>query len=374
MKVLHLITELELGGAERLLVTMLPRLDRKRFEVSVAYLYGEAPLRPELERAGIRVTKLDSQSKCDLRAFSRLVQLLREERVEILHTHLIQADLMGYFAARRARVPVMISTKHNTHYFRSHASWLARLDAFVNRRLTRVVAVSDAVKDFYIRTQQLAADRIEVIHNGIDLERFRDAKPLARSALGCTDSERIVCAVGSLTEKKGHSVLLRAWSEVVRAQAAARLLLVGDGPLRGELERRVGELGLKDMVRFLGRRQDVPEILRASDLFVLPSLWEGFGIVVVEAMAAGLPVIASNVDGVGEIVRPEQDGLLVSPGDPAGLAQAVLRVLNDRQFAQQLAGAGAERAARFSIMASAEALQRLYATLPTRSSPSQDAK
>jgi glycosyltransferase involved in cell wall biosynthesis len=362
-KILHLITELELGGAERLLATLLPRLDRARFEASVAYLYGDAPLRPELEAAGLRVTKLDSRGKLDVTAFSRLVELLRRERFDILHTHLIQADLMGYFAARRARAPVVVSTKHNTHYFRSHAPWLSRLDAFVNRRLTRIVAVSHAVREHYVQTQRLDPARIEVIHNGIELERFRGARPLARSALGLRDDERFVCAVGSLTEKKGHDVLLRAWGDVKNRQPNARLALVGDGPLRAELERTVEALGLRASVSFLGRRPDVPEILRAADLFVLPSRWEGFGIAVVEAMAAGAPVVASSVDGVREIVRDQQDGLLVPPGEAGRLAEAVAALLADPARAKQLADSARQRAEEFSIQATADRLAGLYASL-----------
>jgi glycosyltransferase involved in cell wall biosynthesis len=363
MRILHLITELELGGAERLLATTLPRLDRKRFEVSVAYLYGNAPLRVELERAGIRVTKLDSRRKLDFAAFARLGRLLRDERIEILHTHLIQADLLGFFAARRVRVPIVVSTKHNTHYFQSHGGWLERLDAFANRRLNRIVAVSEAVKRFYMETQRLDAAAIEVIHNGIELEQFRSSPPLEKFTLGLRETDKLVCAVGSLTEKKGHALLLHAWPEIVRAQPNARLALVGDGPLRGELERLTDSLGIRATVQFLGRRRDVPSILRAADVFALPSLWEGFGIVVVEAMAASVPVVASSVDGVCEIVRDGVDGLLVPPKDSKRLGEAIVRVLNEPALAKQLTAAAQEHAEQFSIQNTVGRLEALYESL-----------
>lgn len=363
MKILHLITELELGGAERLLTTMLPRFDRARFDVSVAYLYGDAPLRAELEKNGVRVIKLDTKGKLDVAGFSRLAQLLRDERIDILHTHLIQADLLGFFAARRAGVPVIVSTKHNTHYFRSHGMWLPKLDAFVNRRLSRIIAVSEAVKQFYVQTQKLGADHIEVIHNGIDLDQFCDASPIAKSELGVDDSDLLVCSVGSLTQKKGHSVLLQAWPDISKACPRARLLLVGDGPLRSELEQRAHALGSGERVRFLGRRQDVPSILATADLFVLPSLWEGFGIAVVEAMAAGVAVVASDVDGVREIVRHERDGLLVPSGEPGKLADAVVSLLGAPNRAKALSEEGRRRADEFSIQQTVERLQKLYERL-----------
>src|ERR1051326_5960576 len=153
-RVLHFITELEVGGAERLLVSILPRLDKTRFEPSVVYLYGD-DLRPELERAGIRVTRIQSRGKFDFAAFSQLVQLMRAEKIDILHTHLIQPDPLGLVAARRAKLAVIISTKHNTNYLQSHAVWLPRVDAFVNRRVTKIIAVSEAVKKHYIEKQRL---------------------------------------------------------------------------------------------------------------------------------------------------------------------------------------------------------------------------
>lgn len=358
-RILHFITELEVGGAERLLVSVLPRLDRTKFEVSVAYMHGD-DLRPELERAGIRVTRLKSRSKFDLAAFSQLTQLLRDERIEILHTHLIQADILGYFAARRAKVPVIVSTKHNTNYFQSHGAWLPPVDGFVNRRLTRIIAVSEAVKSFYVTTQKLAADRIEVIHNGIDLAAFQQAVPVSTEVLGAKPSEKIVCCVGSLKEKKGHAVLLRAWPDVISRRSDARLVLVGDGPLRDELHEAANHSGVRETIRFLGNRADVPAILRASNVFVLPSLWEGFGIAVVEAMAAGVPVVASRVDGVCEIIRDGQDGVLVTPYDSEKLAQAIVELLNDGERAKNLVASAGKRAEEFSINTTVQRLQALY--------------
>ncbi|MSR65684.1 MAG: glycosyltransferase [Verrucomicrobiae bacterium] len=358
-RVLHFITELEIGGAERLLVSILPRLDRTKFEPSVVYLHGD-DLRPELERAGIRVTRINSKGKFDVAAFSQCVQLLRDEKSDILHTHLIQADLLGFFAARRARVPAIISTKHNTNYFHSHALWLPRVDAFVNRRVTRIIAVSAAVKKHYIEQQQLPAEKIEVIRNGIDLGRFRNAQPIDKTTLGLKPADKLVVCVASLKVKKGHSVLLQAWPHVVAKHRNACLALVGDGPLRDELKRAASPLPFDGTVHFLGNRSDVPAILAAADVFVLPSLWEGFGIAVVEAMAAGVPVVASRVDGVCEIIRDRQDGVLVPPSEPDKLAQAIVELLSDGEWAKQLVDSAHKRAEEFSIQATVERLQALY--------------
>jgi glycosyltransferase involved in cell wall biosynthesis len=363
MKVLHLITELELGGAERLLATVLPKFDQAKLEVSVAYLYGDAPLRSGLEQAGIRVTKLDSRSKFDWATFSRLVKLLRHERIDILHTHLIQADLLGYFAGRRARVPRIVSTKHNTHYFRAHHGWLARFDPLVNRRLSCIVAVSEAVKQFYIQTEGLDPSLIEVIYNGIDLEEFQKAKPLGKSELGLKETDLVVCAIGSLTEKKNHSFLLQIWPDIAQRIPRAHLVLVGDGPLRPILEKLGDDPRTTGKVHFLGRRSDVPSLLRTADLFVLPSLWEGFGIAVLEAMAAGIPVIASNVDGIREIVRTGQDGLLLDPRSAQAWQDAIQTLLTDPVQARTLATSARSRAQQFSLRDTVSKLESLYERL-----------
>lgn len=361
-RVLHFITELEVGGAERLLVSILPRLDRTKFEPSVVYLHGD-DLRPELERAGIRVTRINSKGKLDLGAFAQLVQLLRDEKIDILHTHLIQADLLGFFAARRAKVPVIISTKHNTNYFQSHAVWLPRVDAFVNRRLAKIIAVSEAVKKHYIETQRLPADKIEVIHNGIELERFRNAKPIDKTTLGLKPADRLVVCVASLKEKKGHAILLKAWPHVVAKHPNAHLALVGDGPLRDTLKQSADSLPVRETIHFLGNRSDVPSILASADVFVLPSLWEGFGIAVVEAMAAGVPVVASRVDGVCEVLRIHQDGVLVQPCDSQGLATAIIAMLDGRPQVGQLVAKASQRAEEFSVNRTVERLELLYSSL-----------
>lgn len=363
MRVLHLITELDVGGAEKLLAMTLPRFDRARFDVTAAFLHGPAPLCEELEGAGVRVHKVDTRNKLDFAAFRRFVHYLRTERVEVLHTHLIQADILGYFAARRARVPVVISTKHNTNYFQSHARWLAALDAHVNRRLNRVVAVSTAVRAFYLEQQALPSDHVEVVPNGIDTRSFASAAPIGKALLGLGLNTRIVTCVASLKEKKGHAPLLRAWPEVLKRCPEARLVLVGDGPLRDELGRLAESLGTSLQVVFLGVRSDVASILKASDAFVLPSLWEGFGLAVVEAMSAGLPVVATSVDGVREIIRNGQDGILVPPNDPPRLAEAIVELLTNRSRAALLAQSARERAEEYSVQQMVDRLQEMYERL-----------
>ncbi|MEI6084870.1 MAG: glycosyltransferase [Verrucomicrobiota bacterium] len=363
MNVLHLITELDVGGAERQLVALAPRFNRSRWNVTVAYFHGSGHLRPELEEDGIAVTKLDSRHKGDLGALVRLVRLLREQRIDILHTHLIQADLLGLLAAQLTRVPVTISTKHSVDYFTRQGRWLTKVDTFANRHFTRLVAVSESVKNHYIKTQHLPPAKIEVIYNGIDIAGLECAPPISRTELGVAPDTKIICAVGTLSERKGQSFLLEAWPTVLTRHPSSVLVFVGDGPLQASLEATAKSAGLHDSVRFLGRRSDVPAILHAADLFVLPSQTEGFGLAMVEAMAASVPVIATTVGGVPELARHEHEALLISPRNAPALAGAINTLLDDPGRATALATAARQRVEQFSIQHTVRRLESCYESL-----------
>ena len=349
-RVLNFITELNVGGAERLLAAVLPRLDRAKIEPQVAYLHGDAPLAADLEKAGIRVHDLRSMKKFDPLPAGRLARLLRQERIEILHTHLIQADILGYWAAWLARTPVIVSTKHNVRYYDRQDRRLRPVARWVERRVNAVVAVSSAVSAEYQH-----ARRLEVIHNGVDCGRFTP-QPLPAGG-------SIVC-VANLTQQKGHRILLEAMRRLLPEFPDLRLELAGDGRLRDELKTRAAQLGIAGRVNFLGTVPDVQPVLARASVAVLPALWEGLGLSVLEAMAMARPVVVTNVDGLREIVTHERDGLVVQSGDVVALADAIARLLRDRALAQRLADAAhAHVVSTFSIEHMARRLEDLYEEL-----------
>ena len=352
--VLHFITELNVGGAERLLVEVLPHLDRAKVESQVAYLHGNAPLAQELERHGIRVHALRSWRKFDPRPSWRLARLLEREQIDILHTHLIQADIIGFWAVRLAVTPLLVSTKHNVHYYEQRERWLRPLTRQIERRADAVVAVSNAVAMEYSH-----AHRLEVIHNGVDCAKFAP-QPLPAGG-------PVVC-VANFTQQKGHRVLLEAFARLAPEFPDLQLELAGDGPMFEELQARSVRLGLMRSAKFLGAMADVRPALTRARLVVVPSLWEGLGLALLEAMALGRPVVASAVDGIREIITTGEDGLLVPAGDVSALTEAMQQILRDRELAQRLAVAGRERVVQaFSIEQMARKLERLYESL-TRAS------
>jgi len=350
-----LITELNVGGAERLLTEVLPRLDRAKVEPQVACLHGDAPLTAVLEKAGVRVHHLRSSQKFDPRPVWHLARLLERERIEVLHTHLIQADILGYWAGRLARTPAIVSTKHNVRYYERQERWLRPVARWVERRMNAIVAVSSAVA-----TEYGHARRLWVIHNGVDCKKF--------SPLPVPSHGPVVC-VANFTMQKGHRILLEAVARLVPEFPGLQVELAGSGPMQDDLQARAGRLGLANRVAFLRTVQDVRSVLARASMFVLPALWEGLGLAVLEAMAMGRPVIVTDVDGLREIVTHERDGLVVQSGDVVALAEAIARLLRDRALAQRLGDAARAHVVEdFTIERMARRLEDFYESLAGRKS------
>ncbi len=368
-RILYVIEGLGLGGAERLLVETLRVLDRAQWSVSVVALCDRHQLVPELRNMGIPVSAFQCCSMSDYWQAARwLVRHLRAHPVDILHSHLFTANLLSrWVRAHVAPHPRLVTTLHNPDYTDDAGrGWRLHLrksvDAWSARSVDQFVAVSKYVSEDY--RQQLGLHNVEVVHNGVNLERLRTARPAAasiRAELCLVDDAFLFVHVGRCSEQKGPRVLLDAFARVAQQHADAHLLYVGDGPLRDELSQRLNQHDLEGRVTWWPHRLDVPEILAAADLFVFPSLFEGFGLGLVEAMGAGLPVIATRVGGILEIVRDRVDGWLVNPRDVSGLAEAMSQLLMSPQLRHQLGTAAQERVeARFEISVQARHLENIY--------------
>lgn len=340
-RVLHLITRLPVGGAERLLVDVVRRLDPARFESVVCCIQAKGELAAELEAAGIPVHCLERMrsKRFDWRAVFDLRRFLRRERITLVHSHLYHANLYGRLAAFLSGVPA-VATVHNVYartklHRRLLNRWLARSSA-------RVIAVSEEVRRDLIEHDGIDAAKVVLIHNSIDLRRIatRLTREEARARLSIAEHAFAVGCVGRLEEQKGHRYLLEACAALKR-DIPLRLFVVGDGRLRRELERQAAALGLAASTSFLGERKDVAEILKALDLFVMPSLWEGLSLAMLEAMAAGLPIVISDVGGVSQAIDA-QSGLKVPPGDPGAIARAI-RLLAAQPESRRSLGLAARR-------------------------------
>lgn len=362
--VLQVIPRLPVGGAETLLADLVRHLPA-RYRSVVCCLQERGPMAEQIERAGVPVVCLERMRsrRFDWGAIGRLADLIRRERIALVHTHLYHANLYGRLAAARAGVPA-IATVHNTY---QRMKWHRRLlNRWLARRSARVVAVSDDIRRDLARYDRIPEDRITTIANGIDPARARSAlsRAEARARLGLRDADFAVACVARLEEQKGHRFLLDALALLAREEpqlyGALQLFLVGDGRLRAPLQARAAELGLP-AVRFLGTRRDVPDILAAMDLHAMASLWEGLSIALLEAMAAGLPVVASDVGGVATVLGDAAFGIRVPPQDAPALAAALAQAYARRGEREAL-GAAARRAVeeRFSIHATVAKFAALY--------------
>jgi glycosyltransferase involved in cell wall biosynthesis len=352
VRLCHVFKITGISGSENHLLTLASHLNRDRYRLTFCMLVEHGPDLSDyvaaLEAVGVEVVRLPIHADVDPLLLWRLMRFLRSRRPDIVHTHLIHGDLYGTLAARLAGAPFAISTKHNDNAFR-RKGFYAWLDRTAARYQDKIIAISNHLKRFYMEVEDLPADKIVPIYYGLDPDSFlrrvgEDTD--VRAEFGVPAGAPLVGVVGRLTEQKGHAYLLNAFAEVVRALPLAHLLVVGDGNLRPALEQQTARLGLGDSVTFTGRREDVSQIMAALDVMTMPSLWEGFGLVLLEAMAVAKPIVASRVSAIPEIVSDGETGLLVPPGDADALAAALIALLCDQQRAAEMGRQGRVRLKR----------------------------
>ena len=333
-----------LGGAENAMFMLLGSLDRGEWEPTL--LLEDAPeVEPLAERAaalGVPVRRIAPLplGLTGARRVPGLVRLLRRERPAVFHAHMSSpvACKWGLTAAVLARVPAVLGSVQVGAYEPDRSSyWQLRALA---RGVDRYLAVSGEIAAELVEDLGWPAEKVEVVYNAVDVERAAvPAPPGLREQLGGSETRPLVLTPARLNAQKGHDALLEAVAEV----PGALFLLAGDGPERERLEGRATELGVAERVRFLGRREDVPQLLGACDVFCLPSLYEGSSLAVLEAMAAGIPIVSSAIGGTEELIEDGRSGLLVPPGDAPALAAALRRLLDDPRLREELAERARER-------------------------------
>jgi glycosyltransferase involved in cell wall biosynthesis len=339
MRILHVITTLGVGGAEKHLQILTRGQVARGHEVRVAYLKGQGELTRDFEAQGVGVVNLQGGGGALgrlpllgelLGARSSLRRLLRDWRPDVLHTHLLKADAVGASAARAGGVRALVASKHNDERALLRLP-VSLVHGLLSRRVARTICLSDHVARFVEQHGRVPRARIRRIYYGVDSDVLQPRRPRAavRAELGLAPDAPVLVCVGRLAPQKDHPTLLAALALLPRDVV---LLIVGGDPFgdgEARLKARAAELGVSDRVRFLGIRHDVPDLLGASDLFVLPSLWEGLGLVFLEAMAVSLPTVATNVSAIPEVVPDGVGGWLVPPGRPDELARAIATALAD---------------------------------------------
>ncbi len=360
IRICQLITELRPAGAERCVYELARRIDRERFEMRVACLRGGS-LVDSLREAGIAVTVLGVRGKWDVLKLARLSTMLARAKIDLLHTHLFHADLAGRAAASLAGVPHLLHTVHVAEgRFRPWQFAYARAMAGC---CERIVCVSNAVRDFHASRTGLPADRYLVIHNGVDAAAYaRDdaERTRLRDRWAVRSGDMLVAFVGRLDQQKGVDTLLAA-AEKLTGRGAIKFVIAGDGPQREMVESFVDRQGGSGCVRYLGRVDEVRAILSAADMLAMPSRWEGLPLAAAEAMAASLPIVATRVAGLSELVVDGETGLLIPPDDATSLVEAIERLAGDAALREKLGAAGRQRVIKkFSIDTNVAAHEKLY--------------
>ncbi len=364
------ITDLNVGGAERCLVELSTRLDRTRFTpvvycLSTAPSPGDSTLVEVLHSAGLEVEFLGARKTSDFPGVvARLAGMLRQRDTEVIQTFLFHANFVGRLAAWRARVPHVVC---GIRVAERHASWHLWLDRMTHRLVDRYVCVSESVARFTASTTRLPADKLVVIPNAIDVARYAGVQPADLSDFR-PSGRRLVTFIGRLASQKGLLPLLATARDWLRRLPDCDLLLVGKGPLEAALRQECVDLGIAERVHFAGWRADIPAVLAASSLLVLTSAWEGMPNVVLEAMASGLPVAATQVEGVCELLGEALEEQSVPYGKWEDFSDMVVRILNDENIANRLGRDNRRRAEQnFTIKRMVESYQDLWERIQSAS-------
>jgi glycosyltransferase involved in cell wall biosynthesis len=368
-RILFLVTGLAYGGAETQVVYLATRFKSRGWEVGVVSLIPPKAYIEDLEKADVLVFSLDIRRKLpDPRPILRLVQIIRKWQPDVVHSHMVHANLLARIVRPLAPFPLLVCTAHNIDEGGRLREVLYRLtDPFCD--LT--TQVSQAGLERYVHVGAVPRHKICYIPNGVDTERFKpnlEDRLKVRKELGMEGF--VWLAVGRFDPQKDYPNMLQAFVRVVHKHLNTMLLIAGDGPLRKTMENMTRELGVEKHVKFLGIRRDIPQLMNAADAYVMSSEWEGMPMVLLEASACGLPIVATNVGGNAEIVLDGQTGFLVPPKSPEALSQAMLRMMDLPEEVREKMGKQARKhiESNFSLDRIVDCWEALYYELLNRSS------
>jgi len=359
IKVLYVITSTGYGGAERLLLSHLKLLDQDKYCFYVCSLLEKPDdLQNEISNYA-EIINLELKNKFNLTVIPKLIKLINRIKPDIIHTHLFQARFYTAIASIFSKSTILITHKHNNVNLRKHNVFVV-LERLGITFYDKIIAISHAVAKSLKSYELVPSKKIFVLHNGIDIAKFNVIKSSHRNS---KKNQVVIGIVCRLEPQKGIIYLLLAMRIILAKFPNAKLEIVGDGSLFRELVEYSKNLGISNSVKFFGKFADVIPFYKRMDVFVLPSLYEGFGIVLLEAMASGLPIVATNVDGINEVVVDGESGILIPPKNPEAIADAVLKIIENDQLSERLILRGYERAKSFDIKENVYKLHNFYKML-----------
>ena len=361
IKILYIIPNLEVAGAEQHLINLASNLDNRGFEVLICCIKKPGKLGERFKEVGGDIICLKRRSIYDLRIMLDIHRLIKRNGFDIVHTYLFGFHYLAGIPARLCGVPVVISSR------REIAVWKKRHHRFLenlgNRFTDKVVSCSRAAREFAVGSENLPGEKILTIYNGVDLKKFFPRPPSAciLEEFGLGKEDKIIGMVTKFASVKDPETLLKAVNEIRKTYPRIKCLLVGDGPLKESLKLKVESLKLGNNIIFPGKRNDITRILSIMDVFVLTSLIEGLPNTILEAMACGLPVVATNVGGIPEVVENGKSGILVEPRDYSSIADAVVNLLENANLRKEMGARGREIVERkFGLDRMIEDYENLY--------------
>jgi sugar transferase (PEP-CTERM/EpsH1 system associated) len=365
INLLHIIPTLQIGGAEKQVVTLLKHIDKKKYCVTLCCLHRSGPLKEELEDEDIKIVILGMRLRYIVVSLYKLIRLMRKNYVQIVHTHLYTDHLWGRIAALIAGVPVIVTTEHGRGLWKKRRHLL--FERIANRFTDMRIAVSEDIRQIRIKREHASPDKIVTIMNAINTDEFivsDDIRNAKRKEIRIKGDELVIGTVARLDPDKAIDLLLDAVLLVSEKTEKVKFLLVGDGVLRSELENYTERIGLADKVIFTGARTDIAALLSIMDVYVNSSHREGISVSLLESMAAGKPVIATDVGGNPEIINDTSVGILVPANNADALAEAINMLLRDKNKRLQMGRNARERIINeFSIRSQSKRIESLYENL-----------
>lgn len=364
IEVINIIPSLNIGGREKVVIDMINNFNSDEFALSLCCLKGQGPMLEFLRPDKAKLHFLNKKKGLDYNLYLKIRNFLKEKKPVIVHTHNPGAFVYGSIGAKLANIPIIVNTEHGYGYKISIKKKF--VEKYLMKKIDKTITVSDDLRNKLSKNKEWARSKIVTIHNGINLQNFDSllSKYALREALGFNKDEILIGNVARLALVKDHSTLINAFEIISKKFVNSKLIIVGEGELRGELEKKTRELCLNSRVYFLGERKDIKELLSIFDIFILSSLSEGISITLLEAMASEKPVIATNVGGNPEIVINEKTGILIPPLRPKSLSEAMEKLIVDKNFALRMGRAAREHArANFDIKIMSEKIKKLYEEL-----------
>ena len=370
VNILYVIDNLTFGGGERGFAQIIGRLSRERYRIFVA-CKNRGVFWEKLKEYKVIGYPMDMGNRFNVFTIRYLTTIIREEKIHIVHSQGGRADFFARVAARLAKISKIVSTVqmpvegYDVSPLRKAVYVI--LDRFTERFVDKFIVVSEALRRTLIEGHKIPPEKVVRIYNGIELDKYDPelySREKVRKELRIGPDIPLVGAIGRLVWQKGFPFFIQAASYVLRAIPNAKFLLVGDGPLRSELERMVGDLGMTKDFIFTGFREDIPEVLAALDVLVLSSLREGLPMILLEGMAMARPVVATDIEGIAEVVEHNKTGILVPPEDPQALAEGIIALLRDKDKARRMGQAGRKRVEeKFSVEEMVRRTQGVYESM-----------